>query len=88
MSVFVRQGKNTVRMGFQSDPIDPTKTRLKLSRSGTPIVIYLWQYECVQRGGTQSWSTQTQLRKTLAIQALCSYVDLCLHKIKLLLIPI
>ena len=29
MSVFVRQGKITVRMGLQSDPIDPTKTRLK-----------------------------------------------------------
>ena len=28
MSVFVRQEKITVRMGLQSDPIDPTKTRL------------------------------------------------------------
>ena len=28
MSVFVRQEKITVRFGLQSDPIDPTKTRL------------------------------------------------------------
>ena len=28
MSVFVRQEKITVRIGLQSDPIDPTKTRL------------------------------------------------------------
>ena len=28
MSVFVRQEKITVRMGLQSDPIDPTKTCL------------------------------------------------------------
>ena len=32
MSVFVRQEKITVRMGLQSDPIDPTKTRLILQK--------------------------------------------------------
>ena len=32
MSVFVRQEKITVRMGLQSDPIDPTKTRLRYSK--------------------------------------------------------
>ena len=36
MSVFVRQEKITVRMGLQSDPTDPTKTRL-LSRHFTPF---------------------------------------------------
>ena len=29
MSVFVRQEKITVRIEFQSDPIDPTKMRLR-----------------------------------------------------------
>ena len=33
MSVFVRQNKITVRIGFQSDPIDRTKTRLMSEES-------------------------------------------------------
>ena len=33
MSVFVRQGKIAVRIGFQSDPIDRTKMRLWFANS-------------------------------------------------------
>ena len=50
MSVFVRQEKFTVRIGFQSDPIDPTKTRLKFasrSREVKKILddLYSWVEE-------------------------------------------
>ena len=38
MSVFVRQEKITVRIGLQSDPTDPTKTRLRMVGGGMVVL--------------------------------------------------
>ena len=59
--------------------------KVKLSRSDTPKGSYKRPYECVPSGETHSWFTQDLIETNPGNS---STLQLCLHEMALLLLPI